>query len=100
MRLELISWAGSKPPKQDEARRALEAEGFEIVCWNDPPGRFYAPHAHERDESLWMVAGAMTFEIEGRSYRLEAGDRLMLPRGVVHAAQAHEDGARYLIGER
>jgi quercetin dioxygenase-like cupin family protein len=100
MQLEHIRSTVPKPPKQDDARRTLEAEGFEVVCWSDPPGRTYAPHAHERDESLWMIAGAMTFEIDGRSYRLEAGDRLMLPRGVMHAAQAHDDGARYLIGER
>ena len=100
MRLEHIPWTAPKPPKQEEARRALEAEGFDVVCWSDPPGRVYAAHAHERDESLWMIAGAMTFEIGGRSYRLEAGDRLTLPRGVVHSAQAHDDGARYLIGER
>ncbi len=100
MRLEHIRWTAPKAPKQDDARRTLEAEGFEVVCWSDPPGRAYAPHAHERDESLWMIAGAMTFEIDGRAYRLEAGDRLTLPRGVVHAALAHDDGARYLIGER
>ncbi len=100
MRLEHIRWTGSKPPKQDDARRRLEDEGFEVVCWSDAPGRAYAPHAHERDESLWMIAGAMTFVIDGQSYRLEAGDRLTLPRGVVHAAQAHDAGARYLIGER
>ena len=47
-----------------------------------------------------MIAGTMTFEIDGRSYRLEAGDRLQLPRGTIHAALAQEDGARYLIGER
>jgi quercetin dioxygenase-like cupin family protein len=100
MQLQHIRWAGTKPPKQDDAKRLLEAEGFEVVCWSDAPGRNYAPHSHERDESLWMIAGAMTFVIDGRAYRVEAGDRLTLPRGVVHDAQAHEAGARYLIGER
>jgi len=100
MRLEHVQWSGPKPPKEPDARRTLEAEGFDVVCWSDPPGRAYAPHVHERDESLWMIAGGMTFEIDGRSYRLEAGDRLQLPRSTMHAALAHEDGARYLIGER
>ena len=102
MRLEHIAWTDGKPPKQDDARRRLEDDGFEVVCWNDPPGRTYSPHAHENDECLWMIAGAMTFTItlDGTTYRLEAGDRLMLPRGVVHAAEAHAAGARYLIGER
>ena len=102
MRLEHIAWTDGKPPKQEDARRRLEDDGFEVVCWSDPSGRTYSPHAHEKDECLWMIAGAMTFTItlDGTTYRLEAGDRLMLPRGVVHGAEAHAAGARYLIGER
>jgi len=100
MRLEHIRWSAAKPPKLEEARRRLEAEGFEVVVWSDAPGRTYTPHRHERDESLWMIAGSMTFTIDGEDYRLDAGDRLSLPRGVVHSATAHDAGARYLIGER
>ena len=100
MRLQHIPWNGAKPPTLEDARRILENEGFEVVCWSDPPGREYTPHHHERDESLWMLAGAMTFTIDGQAYRLNAGDRLTLPRGTVHDARAHENGARYLIGER
>lgn len=100
MRLQHIPWNGTKAPTLEDARRVLLDEGFEVVTWSDAPGREYAPHSHERDESLWMLAGAMTFTIDGAAYRLEAGDRLTLPRGVVHAAHAHENGARYLIGER
>jgi quercetin dioxygenase-like cupin family protein len=90
MQLEHIPWSGKKPPKQEEAKRVLEAEGFDVVCWNDPAGRVYAAHHHERDESLWMIAGAMTFTIAGRDYRLQAGDRLILPRGVVHGARTRQ----------
>lgn len=100
MRLEHIRWSDAKPPTQDDARRCLEEEGFAVVCWSDPPNRAYTPHAHAHDESLWMIAGAMTFVIAGQSYRVEAGDRLTLPRGLVHEARAHDTGARYLIGER
>lgn len=100
MELAHVRSPDAKPPKEAQARRRLEDEGFEVVCWSDPPGCVYTSHAHERDESLWMIAGSMTFVIEGRSYRLEAGDRLTLPRGVVHEARAHDAGARYLIGER
>ena len=56
MRLEHVQWSGPKPPKETDARRTLEAEGFDVVCWSDPPGRAYAPHVHERDESLWSGA--------------------------------------------
>ena len=39
-------------------------------------------------------------ERSGSAYRLGPGDRLMLPRGTMHAATAGADGAAYLIGEK
>jgi quercetin dioxygenase-like cupin family protein len=100
MQLEHIPWRGARPPDADGARRHLEREGFTVVRWNDAPGRVYTPHAHDHDESLWMVAGGMTFVIDGTRYHLAAGDRLQLPRGTVHSAEADASGAQYLIGER
>ena len=58
------------------------------------------PHHHDHDESLCGVRGVITFHIDGVDHRLGPGDRLMLPRGTVHAATAGPDGATYLIGER
>jgi quercetin dioxygenase-like cupin family protein len=71
-----------------------------IPVWTDAPGAHYQPHTHEADESLWVLAGEMTFEVAGRSYRLGPGDRLALPAGTLHAATAGPAGATYLIGER
>lgn len=100
MKLEHIPWRGERPPDADTVRRHLESEGFTVVRWSDAPGRVYTPHSHDHDESLWMIAGGMTFVIDGRSYHLGAGDRLQLPRGTVHTAEADAGGAQYLIGER
>ena len=66
----------------------------------DGLGAGYEQHTHEQDESLWVVAGEITFGAEGRELRLGAGDRLMLPAGTVHTAHAGADGATYLVGER
>ena len=100
MRLEKIGWSGAGVPQETALRAQLEREGFDVVAWTDPAGRTYTPHAHDHDESLWCVRGRIVFEIAGREYPLDAGDRLMLPQGTVHAARAGDDGARYLIGER
>lgn len=96
----LSPWMGQDPPIESELRRRLAAEGFDVMTWSDPPHRAHAPHRHQHDESLWCLCGLMTFRIEGRDYRLGPGDRLMLPRGTVHAAAAGADGATYLIGEK
>ena len=100
MTLEQIPWRGARPPDADTVRRHLESEGFTVVRWSDAPGRVYTPHSHDHDESLWMVAGGMTFVIDGQRYHLGPGDRLQLPRGTVHSAEADASGAHYLIGER
>jgi quercetin dioxygenase-like cupin family protein len=100
MRLERIPWADAASPVEAELRRRLAADGFTAMTWSDPPHRTYAPHSHDHDECLWCVRGSITFHIAGADHRLDRGDRLMLPRGTVHAATAGADGATYLIGER
>ena len=99
-RLELIPWSGAGAPVEADLRRRLAADGFDVVAWSDPPHRTYAPHSHDHDESLWCVRGSITFEVAGARYPLGPGDRLMLPRGTVHTAEAGNDGATYLIGEK
>jgi quercetin dioxygenase-like cupin family protein len=99
-RLELIPWAGPGTPVEAELRRRLVADGFDVVSWSDAPHRTYAPHSHDHDESLWCVRGSITFEVAGKRYPLRPGDRLVLPHGTVHTAEAGDDGATYLIGEK
>jgi quercetin dioxygenase-like cupin family protein len=100
MRLERIPWDGSGDPSEAVLRRRLEAEGFAVFCWRDQAGATYTAHAHDHDESLWVVDGEITFGAGGGELRLGPGDRLMLPRGTVHTAKAGPHGATYLIGER
>ena len=100
MKLERIAWNEGQPPGEADLRRRLVADGFAAMTWSDPPHRTYSPHSHDHDECLWCLRGSITFHIAGRDHRLDPGDRLMLPRGTVHAATAGTDGATYLIGER
>ncbi|MEO8602440.1 MAG: cupin domain-containing protein [bacterium] len=99
MQLERIEWPGGQV-EEGELRRRLEAEGFSVWQWSDAPGADYTPHHHDHDESLWVVAGEITFGAEGRELLLHAGDRLMLPAGTVHTARAGIEGATYLVGEK
>jgi quercetin dioxygenase-like cupin family protein len=100
MRLERFPWSGSGAPDEAVLRSRLEHEGFSVFQWRDAPGASYAPHSHDHDESLWVVAGDITFDAGGEELRLGPGDRLMLPKGTVHTARAGPRGATYLIGER
>ena len=100
MRLERIPWNGPDAPTERTLAARLAADGFESFVWIDPPDADYSPHAHDHDESLWVIDGEITFGAEGQELRLGPGDRLMLPKGTVHTARAGREGARYLIGER
>jgi quercetin dioxygenase-like cupin family protein len=100
MELRCIPWNGAESPGENALRRHLESEGFDVVTWRDPADRSYEAHSHPRDESLWVVRGRIAFQVDGRDYVLGPGDRLELPRGVVHSAHAGPDGATYLIGQR
>jgi quercetin dioxygenase-like cupin family protein len=98
--LEHILWRSDHEPGEPTLRRQLESEGFDVSVWRDPSGRTYEPHSHEWDESLWVLRGRIVFRVAGRDYPLGPGDRLMLPRGIPHAAEAGPEGATYLIGQR
>ncbi len=100
VRFERIPWTKSVPPAESDLRDTLAREGFDAFVWHDAPGARYAAHAHDHDESLWVLDGDITFGAAGRSERLAAGDRLMLPAGTPHTAAVGPSGATYLIGQR
>ena len=100
MHLELIPWPGRDAPTEPALRDRLERDGFSVFQWTDDPGAHYSPHSHDHDESIWVVSGEITFGAEGHQLHLGPGDRLMLPQGTVHTADAGPAGATYLIGER
>lgn len=99
MKLERIPWPEASAPREPVLKQRLEADGFEAFVWTDAPGADYQPHAHDHDESLWVIDGEIVFGAGGAEYRLGPGDRLMLPKGTVHTARSAQ-GATYLIGQR
>ena len=99
MKLERIPWAEAAAPREQVLKQRLDADGFDAFVWTDTPGSDYQPHAHDHDESLWVIDGEIVFGAGDAEYRLGPGDRLMLPKGTVHTAHTRA-GATYLIGQR
>ncbi len=100
MRLEVIASNGNAPVDEDTLRQQLEDEGFGVCRWRDEAGADYHPHSHDHDESLWILEGEIIFGAAGRELHLRPGDRLMLPKGMVHTTRVGAQGCTYLIGER
>ena len=59
MKLEVIPWGGTGPPAAPDLRERLEREGFAPFTWSDR-------HAHDHDESIWVVSGEIAFGVGDR----------------------------------
>jgi quercetin dioxygenase-like cupin family protein len=100
VKLEVVRWSEAAKPREGTLRRRLEAEGFEVLRWRDDAGAEYQPHAHDQDESLWVIRGEITFVVGVERRTLRPGDRLLLPKGTVHTAYTGAEGCLYLIGRK
>jgi quercetin dioxygenase-like cupin family protein len=94
MELRLTPWTEATPPTESRLRALLSQQGLDFYAWSNGPGDVYAPHAHDYDKVLYCVRGSITFQLieSGTWHKLNAGDRLDLPAGTVHAAEVGAEG--------
>ena len=99
--MKVERWEETVVPEARELRARMEAEGFGVFQWSDPPGRVYPPHAHADDQSHWIVRGTLALTVDGDEYVLGPGDRDFLPAGTVHSARVTSaEPVVYLIGSK
>jgi len=81
-------------PDEKAARGLLAAENYPHPRkWTGGPGHGYPWHGHGNHKVLFVLAGSITFEDEGRkTYRMTVGDRLDIEAGTEHAATAGPEG--------
>jgi quercetin dioxygenase-like cupin family protein len=83
------------PAHQPEIRRVdlqrhdLSAAGREAiqVRVEFDSGAAFGNHHHPGEEVVYVIEGTLEYTIEGRTERLNGGDVLFVPAGVVHAAK-------------
>ncbi len=51
------------------------------------PGTVLPYHSHTFSESITLLSGAMTIEVDGRSYSLQRLDNAVIPAGLAHSAR-------------
>ena len=101
MSFSVQRWTRGAAPNGSQLREMLVAEGYNVLEWSDAPGTSYEPHAHDDDQSHWIISGALQLTVAGDTYTLEAGDRDFLPAHTTHAAFVPgEIPVRYLIGSK
>jgi quercetin dioxygenase-like cupin family protein len=75
--------------------------GFSCDLWVDPPGQVWKDYVHPVDELLTVVEGNLEIEIEGRAFRPEAGQELLIPANARHTVRnLGRTTARWLYGYR
>lgn len=76
------------------------AEGFDPLRIADPPGHVYPPHTHPETKLLAFLQGSMEVTVAGQTYQCQAGDRLLIPGNVEHAARVTDEGCVYFWSEK
>ncbi|MDH5180245.1 MAG: cupin domain-containing protein [Gammaproteobacteria bacterium] len=71
----------------------LTARGYAVNRWVYPPGTVFAMHSHNLDKIDAVLAGRFKMTMQGQSIILEAGDCLVVPKGVMHSAEVVGDDA-------
>jgi quercetin dioxygenase-like cupin family protein len=68
---------------------------FEIAS---PPGGGPPPHIqHREDEAFYLLEGEYEFLVEGRSFGMDAGSLIYVPRGTLHAHKKVGEGKGRLL---
>src|SRR5918999_1603391 len=83
-----------------ELKLAGEQSGgdWAVVEWRVRAGDEGPVHSHTReDETVYVLDGAITANVDGQSIEVEAGSYAALPKNVPHGLTVHGEEARLLI---
>ncbi len=87
-------WQSDEPPSEREVRRLLGEQGLSGYRWSNSPGDVYGAHDHNFNKIIYVLHGSITFFLpeSGDQVELNRGDRLNLPKGIVHEAVVGPQG--------
>jgi hypothetical protein len=88
---ELVT-AGTGVTSAADADTALRGIGLRPSRWSVGPRTYFAAHTHAAHKVLFCVAGSIDFLVSGRRWPMGPGDRLDLPAGTSHEAEAGPGG--------
>ena len=94
-----LAWAQeSGTHRTDLQRHDLSIPGREVVQVrvDIDPGKAAPKHRHPGEEIVYVIEGSLEYQLEGNApVRLQAGDVLFIPAGVIHSAKnvGQENGA-------
>ena len=78
----------------------LRQDGWDPAAFSNPPGFVYPPHQHPETKLLAFLDGSMEVTVEDRTYRCAAGDKLVIPGMLEHAATVGAEGCTFFWSEQ
>jgi quercetin dioxygenase-like cupin family protein len=98
MKLTITPWTNPAQPTEPALRKLFFNENLSPYAWSTAPGDLYGEHFHTYDKVLYVARGSITWVFPSLQKEIEtrAGDRIDLPRGLVHAARVGVHGVTCL----
>jgi len=79
------------PLSEAALQRSLERSGYDVTRYVYPPGTYFPPHSHRVNKIDAVLSGQFRMSMHGVQIVLRAGDRLVVPKDVVHDAEVLGD---------
>lgn len=70
--------------QQEALKSGYLLEKFRLFHLKDDSPKEYEYHYHDFHKLIWFISGEVEYHIEGKSYRLEPHDILLVNRGEIH----------------
>lgn len=69
---------------QESVKSGYLTEKFRLFHLKDSEHREYGYHYHDFHKLIWFISGEVEYHIEGKSYKLEPYDILLVNQGEIH----------------
>lgn len=69
---------------RDSVKSGYLLEKFRLFHLNDKEPKEYEYHYHDFHKLIWFISGNVEYHIEGKAYKLEPHDILLISRGQIH----------------
>jgi cupin superfamily acireductone dioxygenase involved in methionine salvage len=90
--IKVFKWPHKEKPTEVSVSEEMKKYGFTAYDLQTiPPWFERSRHAHDYEEIRAAVAGVTTFHFDLGPITIEAGDILIIPAGLPHAVQTHND---------
>jgi quercetin dioxygenase-like cupin family protein len=88
--LEELDW---EPVDELVRKKVVDGTSMTMTRYSFRPEGRFPHHVHDQEQVTMVIAGRLTFVIEGEDHVLEEGSVVVIPSGVPHSAVAGPNGA-------